>query len=148
MEQTKEIRADTLGADKKGPLVLRGANITTYAVREASQGEDLFLDVKKFLRRAGPNSKGSMNYGKRKVGYQRSSPQNNFRRLIAAPLPKQAFCFDTVSYLTEEASQIDLDLFLAVFNSKILDWYFRLGSTNSKVKRLTYSGIIRFHSQA
>ena len=65
MEQTKEIRAGSLGPDIKGPLVLRGANVTTYAVREASQGEDLFLDVSKFLRRAGPNSKGSMNYRKR-----------------------------------------------------------------------------------
>jgi hypothetical protein len=141
MEQTKEIRAGTLGPEKKGPLVLRGANVTMYAIREASQGEDLFLDVKKFLQRADPNSKGAANYAKRKIGYQRSSPQNNFRRLIAAPLPKQAFCFDTVSYVTEDSSQIELDLLLAFLNSQILDWYFRLGSTNSKVNEYQFNAL-------
>jgi len=139
MEQTKEIRAGTLGPSKKGPLVLRGANITLYAVREASQGEDLFLDVDKFMKQAGDKTKASLNYGKRKIGYQRSSPQNNFRRIIAAPVPKNDFCFDTVSYVTEDSSKIDLNLLLVLLNSKILDWYFRLGSTNSKVNEYQFN---------
>jgi hypothetical protein len=141
MEQTKEIRAGTLGSDKKGPLVLRGSNITVYAVREASQGEDLYLDVKKFFDNIGNKSKAAINYGKRKIGYQRSAPQNNFRRLIAAPLQKESFCFDTVSYVSESSSKIDLDLLLAFFNSKILDWYFRLGSTNSKVNEYQFDAL-------
>jgi hypothetical protein len=61
--------------------------------------------------------------------------------MIAAPLPTEAFCFDTVSYLTEDTAQVDLDLFLALFNSKILDWYFRLGSTNSKVNEYQFNAL-------
>ena len=141
MEETKEIRSGTLAPNKKGPLVLRGANITTYAVRPASQGIDLHLDVDKFLERAGRDSKAFLNHGRRKVGYQRSSPQNNFRRIIAAPVSKDSFCLDTVSYVTEESSQIDLDLMLAFLNSKILDWYFRLGSTNSKVNEYQFNAL-------
>src|SRR5439155_17943357 len=80
-------------------------------------------------------------YKSDRVGFQRSSPQNNFRRIIAARIPQGSFCFDTVSYVTEESSQIDLDLMLAFVNSKILDWYFRLGSTNSKVNEYQFNAL-------
>jgi hypothetical protein len=85
LEQTREIRAGTLSFEPPGSLVLRGANVTLYAARNASQGEDLYLDVPKFLRQMGPRSKAHANHGKRKVGYQRSAPQNNFRRIIRRP---------------------------------------------------------------
>ena len=75
-----------------------------------------------------------------RVGFQRSSPQNNFRRIIACRLSKGSFCFDTVSYVTDESSKMDLDL-LAFLNSKILDWYFRLGSTNSKVNEYQFNAL-------
>ena len=76
-----------------------------------------------------------------RVGFQRSSPQNNFRRIIAARIPKGSFCLDTVSYITNESGQIDLDLLTALLNSKILDWYFRLGSTNSKVNEYQFNSL-------
>ena len=122
------------------PLILRGANICTYVVREASQGEDVRLDVKKFLVGKGKNAKAFAHKSNR-VGFQRSSPQNNFRRIIAARIPVGSFCFDTVSYVMEESSKIDLDLLLAFLNSKILDWYFRLGSTNSKVNEYQFNSL-------
>lgn len=43
--------------------------------------------------------------------------------------------------MTDESSEIDLDLLLAFLNSKILDWYFRLGSTNSKVNEYQYNAL-------
>jgi adenine-specific DNA-methyltransferase len=46
-----------------------------------------------------------------------------------------------VSYVTEESSEINLDLLLALLNSKILDWYFRLGSTNSKVNEYQFNAL-------
>ena len=141
MEETAEIRAGTLGPHISGPMVLRGANITLYTVREASQGEDLFLDVSEFLERSGSGSKAVFNYGKQKIGYQRSSPQNNFRRLIAAPISPEMFCFDTVSYVSEGSSKINLDILLALLNSKFLDWYFRLCSTNSKVNEYQFNNL-------
>jgi hypothetical protein len=48
------------------------------------------------------------------------------------------FCFDTVKFIPEHASKLDLDLLLALLNSKILDWYFRVGSTNSKVNEYQF----------
>jgi len=72
---------------------------------------------------------------------QRSAPQNNFRRLIAAIVNPDGFCFDTVKYVLEHLCKIDIDLLVALLNSKILDWYFRLGSTNSKVNEYQFNAL-------
>ena len=118
--------------------MLHGANICMYTIREASQGEDIRLDVQKFLKGKGKEAKAFAYEGNR-IGFQRSSPQNNFRRIIAAPIPKNNFCLDTVSYIVEDSSKINLDLLLVLLNSKILDWYFRIGSTNSKVNEYQFN---------
>jgi hypothetical protein len=111
-----------------------------YAVREPSQGEDIRLDVKKFLSRKGKEGK-AFAYENERVGFQRSSPQNNFRRIIAAPISKGNFCLATVSYITHRSCQIDLNLMIVFLNSIILDWYFRLGSTNSKVNEYQFNSL-------
>jgi hypothetical protein len=123
-----------------GPVILRGANITLYAVRDASQGEELRLDTDAYLE---GKLKGGRAYAykHRRVGFQRSAPQNNFRRLIAAIVEPGAFCFDTVKFVPEGASKIDLDLLLGLLNSKLLDWYFRIASTNSKVNEYQFDNL-------
>lgn len=98
------------------------------------------MNVKKFLAGKERDAK-AFAHERDRVGFQRSSPQNNFRRIIACRVPKDNFCFDTVSYITDESSKIELDLLVAFLNSKILDWYFRLGSTNSKVNEYQYNAL-------
>jgi hypothetical protein len=120
------------------PLTIRGSNICMYAVREASQGEPVFLNVKKFLSGRRESSK-AFDHLEERVGFQRSSPQNNFRRVIAARIPKGNFCLDTISYVTESSCVINLDLLLALLNSAILDWYFRTVSMNSKVNEYQFN---------
>lgn len=137
VNETNERPHGVFADDLSLPLALRGANITLYSVREASQGEQLQVDVKRFLRDKGQGSK-AFHYRLRRIGFQRSAPQNNFRRLIAAPIPRDQFCLDTVSYVTAESSAIDLRLLLAVLNSDFLDWFFRLTSTNSKVNEYQF----------
>ena len=131
---------DLIGPEISGPLILRGANISLYTVREASQGEPLRLNVKRYLEGKAKNSRAYAHLQWR-VGFQRSSPQNNFRRLIAARIEPGAFCFDTVKFIPQNASKIDLDLLIAFLNSEILDWYFRLGSTNSKVNEYQFDSL-------
>lgn len=36
---------------------------------------------------------------------------------------------------------MDLHLLVALLNSKLLDWYFRLGSTNSKVNEYQFNAL-------
>lgn len=139
-----EVHAQThrgfIEPDNAGPVILRGANISLYAVREASQGEPLRLNVGAFLKGKSEDSRAYAHRYQR-VGPQRSAPQNNFRRLISAKIQPEAFCFDTVKFVLETASKISLDLLIALLNSKILDWYFRLNSTNSKVNEYQFDAL-------
>ncbi len=140
VNETVERRRGALSDSRTDPLVLRGANICMYTLREASQGEEIHLSRERFVEGRSETSK-AFSFRQRRVGFQRSSPQNNFRRLIAAPITRDSFCFDTVSFVTEESSSLDLDLFLALFNSEVLDWYFRLGSSNSKVNEYQFKAL-------
>ena len=133
VNETRERHRGAVSDDPDtGPSVLRGASVTLYAIREASQGRSSFLDVERFLDGKGETTK-AYHFRQERVGFQRSAPQNNFRRIIAAPIPRERYCFDTVSYITETSTELPLAFLLGLLNSKLADWYFRLGSTNSKV---------------
>jgi len=138
VNETNERSKGSLSDDSGAPVALRGANICMYAVREPSQGEEVRLDVSAFLSGKRKDAKAYA-FEHRRVGFQRSSPQNNFRRIIAAPVDEGHFCLDTVSYITPQSCEEELDLILALLNSRILDWYFRLSSTNSKVNEYQFN---------
>ena len=123
-----------------GPLVTRGANICLYQLRDASQGEDIFLDVNAFLEGKGEDTK-AFHHRLERVGLQESSPQNNFRRIIACRIPSGQFCNHTINYTTEQHCTVDRALLLFVLNSSFADWYFRLGSTNAHVSHYQLTNI-------
>ena len=115
-----------------GPQVLRGSNLGLYTIREASQGRAMFLRRKLFLS-GKPESVKANHHRSARVGWQESSAQNNFRRIIAAMIPEGQFCNHKINYFPKEDCQIALDLVLAFLNSKVADWYFRLTSTSAAV---------------
>lgn len=117
---------------RTGPLVLRGSNVCLYLLRDASQGEAMYLRQQTFLDSKRPDSK-AWDHRHERVGFQRKSPQNNFRRLVACRVPVGEFCCDSISYVPAPDSKLPLNVVLALLNSRLLDWYFRLGSTNSSV---------------
>jgi hypothetical protein len=121
----------TLNPDD-GKLVTRGASVCLYILRDASQGEDLFLRVEKFLEGRGEDTK-AFHHRHRRIALQESSPQNNFRRIITAQVPVGEFCNHTINYCPEHKCTTDLRFVLALLNTKLADWYFRLGSTNAHV---------------
>lgn len=133
VNETKARERGVLTANPdEGKLVRRGAGICLYVLRPESQGADLYLNVEKFLEGSGPNSK-AYHHIYRRVGWQESSPQNNFRRIIAALIPAGEFCNHKINYLPEHKSEHPLEFVLGLLNSKLADWYFRLGSTNAAV---------------
>jgi hypothetical protein len=101
-------------------------------LRPASQGADLYVHVKRFLEGKEETSKAFDHRGAR-VGFQESSPQNNFRRIIASYIPAGEYCNHKVNYIPEAKSKVPLEFILGLLNSKMSDWYFRLGSTNAAV---------------
>lgn len=68
-----------------------------------------------------------------RVAVQESSPQNNFRRVIAALIPQGEFCNHKINYVPGHKSVLPLKFIAGLLNSDLVDWYFRLGSTNAAV---------------
>ena len=132
VNETNARRNGHLQDSGNGRLVQRGACISLYALRAASQGTNIFLDVDAFLEGKRAVSK-AFHHRFERAGLQESSPQNNFRRIIACRIPSGEFCNHTVNYTTCRHSTVPLEIILALLNSEFADWYFRLGSTNGHV---------------
>jgi hypothetical protein len=139
-ETTDGAKGHLSDSQKDGPQVLRGSNVCLYVLRPPSQGEAIFLRRSRFLKDKRPDSK-AWHHQQRRVGFQRKSPQNNFRRIVACIVDQNEFCCDSVSYVREGEFSGPLELLLAVLNSKLLDWYFRLGSTNSSVNEYQFNAL-------
>jgi hypothetical protein len=118
-----------LTEDTSYPLVLRGSNITLYSVRDPSQGTQYYLNTDRLNRRGGK----LLHANEERVGLQRSSPMENFRRLIAACIPSGHYCLDTIEYAPSSESKLSSDLLLGFLNSDLFEYLFRVISSNSKI---------------
>jgi len=135
VNETNERARGSFAKDpRRGQLVTRGASICLYVTRPASQGTDLYLNVSRFLAGKGRDTK-AYHHEHRRIGLQESCPQNNFRRIIAAIVPPGEFCNHTINYCPQAQCHGPLELVLAILNSRLSDWYFRLGSTNAHVSQ-------------
>lgn len=131
-ETNERAKGNISYTDGDGPKVVRGAGICLYVVRPPSQGTNFYVLVDRFLNGRSPESK-AFHHQHARIGLQESCPQNNFRRIIASFIPEGQFCNHKVNYCPTHRCQFDLRFLLAVLNSKLSDWYFRLGSTNAAV---------------
>ncbi|HEX8342265.1 MAG TPA: DNA methyltransferase [Tepidisphaeraceae bacterium] len=141
-EKPKGMLSPVPTSSENGALpILRGAAVCLYALRDASQGATFYLHEAKFLNGKGDGTKAH-HARQNRVGFQRSAPQNNFRRVISCLIPPGRYCFDTVSYVPEHESKLPLTFVMALLNSKLTEWFFRLGSTNSKVNEYQFDSLI------
>jgi hypothetical protein len=115
-----------------GPQILRGGSVQRYCfIETAKQGAERYLKVARYEATVGGERTG---HGKQyRIGYQRNSALDNWRRLIFAPLPAPSYCFDSVSYYTVGEDTLWGHFLLALFNSELLNWRFSLTSTNNHV---------------
>lgn len=133
VNETNERANGTISYDESaGQRVIRGAGICLYVLRPASQGKEFFVTRELFLAGRDSESKAFHHFHAR-VGVQESCPQNSFRRVIAAFIPAGEFCNHKINYCPAHRCSFDLRLLLGLLNSKLTDWYFRLGSTNAAV---------------
>ena len=141
VNETNDRKAGRISYDAKdGPEAIRGAHVCLYALRGASQGTPIFVAKQQFLAGGGKDSK-RQHHRHVRVGFQRKSPQNNFRRLIAGPIPKGTFLVESVSYVPDHHCSVPLRVILVVLNSRLADWYFRLGSTNAMVGEYQFNNL-------
>ena len=115
-----------------GPRLLRGANINRYILlSEPKQGEPLYLREGEFLKEYAGDSRVD-HHKHTRVGFQESSPIDNWKRLIGCLIPAGHYCVHKVRYFTQD-SRYDLFTLLVLFNSELSDWRFSITSTNNGV---------------
>ena len=135
-----------LNDEPKGQIVLRGAHVGRYEFQEEpKQGSPKYLDVKKFLKSHNLDTK-AYDYRYIRIGYQRGSAIDNWRRIIATIIKPGHFCSDTINYIVNP-KEINLFSILALLNSSLWEWRFRLTSTNNHVNSYEIDGmpVIRFN---
>jgi hypothetical protein len=124
--------SEFLSDEPGGQLVLRGSNVGRYLFNdEPKQGEPKYLLVEEFLGAHGPNTK-AVDHLCTRIGYQRGAAIDNWRRIIATIIEVGNFCSDTINYIVNP-KQYDLFAVLALLNSSLWEWRFRLTSTNNHV---------------
>ncbi len=113
-------------------MALRGANVGRYFLNDTpKQGEPKYLFRDQFLNAHGPETKAYAHRHNR-IGYQRGAAIDNWRRIIATIIESGNFCTDTVNYIVKPKT-FDLFAILALLNSSLWEWRFRLTSTNNHV---------------
>jgi len=136
--------AQFLSDEPKGQIVLRGAHVGRYEFQEEpKQGSPKYLDVKRFLKSHGLDTKAH-DYRYIRIGYQRGSAIDNWRRIIATIIEPGNFCSDTINYIVNP-KEIDLFTILALLNSSLWEWRFRLTSTNNHVNSYEIDGMPMIH---
>ena len=132
-ETIDRAKGNLLGPNEGGKLVTRGACVCLYVPRRASQGNDLYLDVPKFLQGKGADTKAH-HYCYPRVIIQRVASRSNVRRLIAALLSAGEFCND-LNYCPAHLAKAPLEFLVGVLNTRVAEWYFRLGSTTAHINQ-------------
>jgi len=108
-------------------LILRGSHVQRYElVDEAKQGEPVYLKKDLYLQEAKPDSK-AFDHLKERVVYQEGAAIDNWRRIIATLLPPGSICGHKICYFVDY--KISPKALLAVFDSKLVDWYITALST-------------------
>ena len=115
-----------------GPRLLRGANINRYILlSEPKQGQPLYLREGEFLKEYAGDSRVD-HHKYIRIGFQESSPIDNWRRLIGCLIPAGHYCVHKIRYFTHD-SRYDPFALLVLFNSELSDWRFSITSTNNGV---------------
>jgi hypothetical protein len=123
-----------------GPVVLRGANIGRYFQNDdPKQGEPKYLRVDQYLKAHGPDTKAN-DHKYVRIGYQRGAAIDNWRRIIATIIAPGSYCSDTINYILKP-KDVDLFAVLALLNSSLWEWRFRLTSTNNHVNAYEIDGM-------
>ena len=112
--------------------VVKGAAIQKWhTVKKMSQGETVYLDEKTYLMK----NKGakSRHHNLKRIVTQGITGVDEKIRLKATYLNEGTYCAHSTNYVMINDGNIRYHYLLALLNSSILNWYFKVFSTNSNV---------------
>jgi len=118
--------------DSRNAVLIKGAIIDKYLIRkEMSQGEIMFLDSKRYLS----ENKGhkSSHHKIARIVMQGITGINEITRLKMTIAKPNVYCGNSVNYIIFNEPKEDLNYYLAILNTKLLDFIFHKFSTNSNV---------------
>ena len=115
-----------------GPIVLRGGNVQRYELLEdPKQGKPRYLRKALWLAERSQSERGQHTRESR-IAFQKGAAIDNWRRLIAALVPENEYCFDTLGYLPfDECTRPYVTL--ALLNSRLWNFRFSAASTTNHV---------------
>jgi hypothetical protein len=96
-----------------------------------SQGEIKYLDSRLYLSEN--HGEKSDHYKITRIVLQGITGVNELIRLKMTIIGKGIFCANSVNYLIFKEKNIELEYYLALLNSSLLNYIFKLNSTNSNV---------------
>ena len=110
--------------------MLRGAQVQKFYITDnISQGDILYLDAETYLsENTSPKSRHHQN---RRIVMQGITGVNERFRLKMTLSEKGVFCANSVNYLL--IADDEIEFFLGLCNSRLLNWFFAKLSTNSNV---------------
>ena len=112
--------------------MVKGAEVQKYHfVAKMSQGEFEYVNAKAYLK----DTKGpkSSHHQECRIVMQGITGVNEKVRLKVTLLNPPAFCGNSVNYILADDLPLDPKYLLGVLNSSLLNWLFKLQSTNSNV---------------
>lgn len=119
------------GDENNAQRLLKGVEIGQYKQKEKlSQGNREWFNEKKFLK---SNSERPI-ADQRRIATQRITGVDERLRIVATVIqPRAYFADSTNSIVSKEAAKLSLEYLLALLNSKLFQWRFKLTSTNNNV---------------
>ena len=117
--------------DTTQPKVLKGASIQRYFWTEnMSQGEIEYVDEISYQKKFQKSAKAN-HHKQERIVMQGMTGANDKIRIIATVIPAGIYLANSCNYILADGHNINY--MLGVFNSKLINWYFRCFSTNSNV---------------
>ncbi len=113
-------------------VLMKGAIIDRYKIRkEMSQGTIQFLDKSLYL--SNNSGEKAQHHKNPRIVMQRITGVNERTRIKATIIGSDVFCANSIGYLVVKENTYDIKSILAILNSKISNYIFKLFSTNSNV---------------
>jgi hypothetical protein len=112
--------------------MIKGAAIQKWYIKDKmSQGDKEYLDKQQYLTtNTGEKSK---HHKIRRIVMQGITGVDEFFRLKMHIIEPEIFCGHSVNYIIIKNSQINKHYLLSLLNSSLLNWFFKIFSTNSNV---------------
>ncbi|MFM6608718.1 MAG: Eco57I restriction-modification methylase domain-containing protein, partial [Dolichospermum sp.] len=120
-------------------LVLRGGHVQRYQlIDDPKQGTPTYINTQLWLSKS-RGGIAALAHEQPRIIYQESAALDNWRRIIATKLPAENICGHKICYFVN--IQYNDLAFLAIFNSNLIEWRFRLISVTNSLSAYQISSL-------